>query len=262
MQDLKITIIQSDLHWQDADANLAMFEEKIWKIEGATDLIVLPEMFSTGFSMDAASLAEPVNFKSFKWMKQMAAQTGAVITGSVIIKDGGAYFNRLYWVEPDGSFDQYDKRHLFRMANEHEHYSAGTTRIIKNLKGWKICPLICYDLRFPVWSRNIEEGDLAFDLLLYVANWPAARSAAWDALLKARAIENLCYTIGVNRVGKDGKGIEYNGHSAVYDFKGEQMFFNEGDEILSSMSLSKESLNQFREKFPAHLDADDFIIKR
>jgi omega-amidase len=261
MQDLKVTIVQSDLHWQSSDANLAMFEEKIWKIEGQTDLIILPEMFSTGFSMDASSLAEPMNFKSFKWMKQQAAQTNAVITGSIIIKDGGNFYNRLFWVEPSGSYDYYDKRHLFRMAEEHHHYSPGNKRIIKSLKGWKVLPLICYDLRFPVWSRNRSlNGEPEYDLLLYVANWPAARITAWDSLLRARAIENLSFTIGVNRTGTDGKGIEYNGHSSVFNYKGEEIFSNEDEEVINTISLSIDELKSFRDKFPAYLDSDSFEI--
>lgn len=261
MQDLNVTIIQSDLHWQSADANLAMFEEKIWKIGKKTDLIILPEMFTTGFSMDVTLLAEPMNFRSFKWMKQQAAQTGAVITGSIIVKEEGKYYNRLFWVEPDGSYDYYDKRHLFRMADEHHYYSAGNKRLVKKLKGWNIMPLVCYDLRFPVWSRNRSEGDKPeYDLLLYVANWPAARIAAWDALLKARAIENLCYTAGVNRVGKDGKGIDYNGHSGIYDYKGETLFIRKGEETIHSQTLDYNALQAYRSKFPAYLDADNFQL--
>jgi omega-amidase len=262
MQDLKVTLIQSALHWQSIGANLAMFEEKIWQINEPTDLIVLPEMFNTGFTMDAKSVAEPMNFTTFKWMKQMAEQTDAVVTGSFIVKENHNYYNRLVWMRPDGSWSKYDKRHLFRMANEHEHFSGGQEIIIEEIKGWKICPLVCYDLRFPVWSRNKStNGELAYDLLLYVANWPAVRIDAWDTLLKARAIENLSYCLGVNRVGKDGNGIEYNGHSTVYGPKGEEIYFEAEKETIKTIVLSKKDLTKFREKFPAQLDADGFEVR-
>ncbi len=256
MQDLKLTLIQSDIHWHQIEANLAMFEEKIWQIEGETDIIVLPEMFSTGFTMET-SLAEPMNLTTFKWMKQMAAQTGAVVTGSFIVKDDGQAYNRLIWMQPDGVFMEYDKRHLFRMADEHNHFDFGKDRIVVEWKGWKICPLVCYDLRFPVWSRNLN---LEYDVLLYVANWPAVRVSAWDALLKARAIENVSYAVGLNRVGDDGNGIPYNGHSAAYSPKGETLVFSDQEELIS-LTLNAKDLFNFREKFPAHLDADGFEIK-
>jgi omega-amidase len=257
MQDLKISLIQSGLHWESPDANMAMFEEKIWKISEQTDIIILPEMFSTGFTMNAKELAEPMNYKACKWMKQQAAQAKAVVTGSVIIKEDGKFFNRLLWAEPDGQLFQYDKRHLFRMAEEDRTFSAGNKKLIREVKGWKIFPLICYDLRFPVWSRNVANE---YDLLIYVANWPQARSAAWKTLLKARAIENLSYCAGVNRVGEDGKGIIYSGDSQVISYKGEELF-NAGDqECIHTMSLSHDELRTFREKFPADLDADKFEI--
>lgn len=255
MQDLKLTLIQSDIHWHQVEANLAMFEEKIWQIEESTDIIVLPEMFQTGFTMDT-SLSEPMNFTTFKWMKQMAAQQKAVVTGSYIVKEGDKVYNRLLWMQPDGEYYTYNKRHLFRMADEHNHFNDGQSKTIIEWKGWKICPLVCYDLRFPVWSRNVN---LEYDLLLYVANWPAARISAWDALLKARAIENVAYSAGLNRVGEDGKSIAYNGHTGVYSFKGEELLFSEDDSILN-ITLNKSELDRFREKFPAHLDADDFDI--
>lgn len=257
MRDLNITFIQSELHWEQPAANLAMFEEKIWKIRDATDLIVLPEMFTTGFTMNAEALAEPMNLTTCKWMKQQAAQSKAVVTGSFIVKANGSYFNRLIWMEPNGNFDSYDKRHLFRMAREHEVYQSGVRRIIKELHGWKICPLICYDLRFPVWSRN---KDNEFDLLLFVANWPEARSLPWKVLLQARAIENLCYVGGVNRVGNDGNDIPYSGDSSLFNYKGEVLYSCKGKEETHSVSLSYLELKEFRKKFPAHLDADEFRI--
>ena len=235
---------------------MAMFEEKIWEIEGETDIIVLPEMFQTGFTMVHEGISEPMNLTTFKWMRQMAAQTKAVVTGSYIVREKSQVFNRLIWMQPDGVYKTYDKRHLFRMADEHHHFNGGKERLIVEWKGWKICPLICYDLRFPVWSRNVN---LEYDLLLYVANWPAARITAWDTLLKARAIENVSYALGLNRVGLDGKDIAYNGHSGVYSFKGETLLFSEEEAILN-ITLSKSDLGEFRTKFPAQLDADSFQI--
>ncbi len=256
-EDLKLSLIQSDIHWHEIGSNLAMFEEKIWQIQQPTDIIVLPEMFQTGFTMEHEGVSEPMNLTTFKWMKQMAAQKKAVVTGSYIVKAGGEVLNRLVWMQPDGNFKTYDKRHLFRMADEHHHFNEGTDRIIVECKGWKICPMICYDLRFPVWSRNVN---LAYDALLYVANWPAVRVNAWDTLLQARAMENVAYTVGLNRVGKDGKEIEYNGHSAAYSPKGETLAFSDTEEVIN-ITLSKSNLTDFREKFPAHMDADDFEIK-
>ena len=261
MQDLKVALIQSNLHWLQIDANLAMFEEKIWSISDQPDIIVLPEMFSTGFSMDAARLAEPPNSKTYRWMVQMSAQTNALLIGSYIVKSGSSNFNRLHAVTPDGNHFAYDKRHLFRMAEEHKYYEAGEKRIIVNWKGWNILPLICYDLRFPVWSRNTgTNGNLDYDLAFYVANWPAARVSAWDTLLKARAIENLSYCVGLNRVGTDGNGILYNGHSAVVDPKGKNILFIDDKEDIKTITLSAEELNEYREKFPAYLDSDQFTI--
>jgi predicted amidohydrolase len=239
-----------------------MFEEQIFSLPEPTDLIVLPEMFTTGFTMEAAAVAEPMNLTTFRWLKQMAAQTGAVVMGSYVVKENGRYLNRLIWMQPDGQFDVYDKRHLFRMAHEDRMYSAGTTRLIKEWKGWRICPLICYDLRFPVWSRNkqADSTEFAYDLLLYVANWPAARRNAWNTLLQARAIENLSYVVGVNRVGDDPKGNQYTGDSAVIDFKGEVLFRETDKEVVHQQTLSLESLTEFRSSFPANLDADDYSL--
>lgn len=264
MQDLNIALIQTDLHWQNPEANRAMLEEKIWNIDQKVDIIILPEMFSTGFTMKPKDVAEVMNLHTHKWMRQMAAQKNAVVTGSFVVKEKDLYFNRLIWMQPDVSYEYYDKRHLFRMAGEQEHYAGGSKRIIVNYKGWRICPLICYDLRFPVWSRNTEsshqEKKTAYDLLLYVANWPAVRIQAWDQLLAARAVENLCYVAAVNRVGEDGNGIPHNGHSQVISYKGDRMDFNEGEEKVISVTLSMDELIKFREKFPAHMDADDFDI--
>jgi predicted amidohydrolase len=262
MQDLKVTLIQSELHWQEIDANLAMFEEKIWSIKDTPDIIILPEMFSTGFTMETGKLAEPPNSKTYRWMAQMAAQTKALVIGSCIIKDGTSFYNRLHAVRPDKQYQYYDKRHLFRMAEEHNHYSQGSKKVIVEWKGWKILPLVCYDLRFPVWSRNTaKENVLDYDLAIYVANWPAVRISAWDTLLKARSLENLSYTIGVNRVGEDGNQIKYNGHSAIYDPKGDSLSYMVDREDIQTTSLSYDNLIAFREKFPAHFDSDTFEIK-
>ncbi|HLT82199.1 MAG TPA: amidohydrolase [Cyclobacteriaceae bacterium] len=263
MTDLNITIIQSDLHWEDIGANLATFEEKIWSIGGSTDIIILPEMFTTGFTMSAPRLAEMMNMRTTKWMRQMADQTGALMLGSFICNVRDRFYNRLLWMEPGGNFRTYDKRHLFRMAEEQKTYSAGESLLVGTWKGWRICPIVCYDLRFPVWSRNRYDHaskKLAYDLLVCVANWPTARIEAWDTLLRARAIENLCYVAGVNRVGTDGNRIEYNGHSSVVSPKGEPIFTLESVDTSKTIGLNANSLQAFRDKFPAYLDADEFSI--
>jgi len=259
--DLHIGLVQTDIFWKDKVANLAMLEEKIWEIEESIDLLILPEMFATGFSMDAKELAEPMNLTVTKWMKQMAAQLKATVTGSVIISENGYYYNRLLWVTQDGTVSCYDKRHLFRMAKEEQIYSAGEKLPIFELKGWKICPQICYDLRFPVWSRNQAlENEMAYDLIFYVASWPEVRISAWDALLPARAIENVSYSLGVNRIGVDGNGISYTGHSAVYDFKGSKIFDLAEMEIIKVVKLEADDLDTYRKKFPVWMDSDSFRI--
>jgi omega-amidase len=264
MQDLKITLIQSDVHWEDIEANLAMFEEKIWQIGATTDVIVLPEMFTTGFTMAAPRLAEHMNMRTTKWMRQMADQTGALILGSFVVTVHERYYNRLVWMEPGGNMKTYDKRHLFRMANEHKTYAQGESMLIGTWKGWRICPLICYDIRFPVWSRNRWDASskrLNYDLLIYVANWPMIRINAWDTLLRARAIENLSYVVGVNRIGSDGNDIEYNGHSSVISPKGDAIYTNEGTDASRTLELNAHSLQAFRDRFPAYVDADEFNIE-
>ncbi|WP_158859120.1 amidohydrolase [Lunatibacter salilacus] len=262
MENLKVAGIQSSVYWHDRGSNLAMFEEKIWELESAVDLIVLPEMFTTGFTMEAERVAEHMNMDTTKWMKQMASQTKAVITGSVVIREGEKYFNRLLWATPDGEVLHYDKRHLFRMAKEDAHYNMGTTQPIFDLKGWKILPQVCFDLRFPVWSRNraTKEGGFDYDFSFYVASWPAARSTAWDVLLPARAVENWCYTLGLNRVGTDGNEVAYNGHSGLYDFKGNRICFGGETEMTLLFTLNADQLHEYREKFPAWKDADAFRL--
>lgn len=263
MQDLKVAFIQSQLHWHNPSANRAMFEEKIWEIDAPVDLIILPEMFTTGFSMDAAAQAEVMNTTTVKWMQQIAAQSGAVVTGSVIIKDQGKYYNRLIWMRPDGSWIHYDKRHLFRNAGEHQFYLPGKEKLIVELKGWRICPLICYDLRFPVWSRNSFIDDkAAYDLIIYVANWPDKRVNAWDSLLQARAIENLSYSIGVNRIGTDENNVDYCGHSAIYNFKGDIIHAPSEKEETVIADLEYQPMKEFRSRFPFYLDADKFDIRK
>jgi omega-amidase len=264
MNDLRLTAIQTALHWEDPVANRAMLEEKIWKIGEPTDVILLPEMFTTGFTMNAAPVAEAMNLHTTRWLTQMADQTGALLLGSVIIRESsGKYVNRLIWAEPGGTVKTYDKRHLFRMAQEHTVYSAGSQRLIGHWKGWKICPLVCYDLRFPVWSRNrfdAETRSLEYDLLVYVANWPQPRVSAWDALLKARAIENLSFVAGVNRVGSDPLGTVYNGHSAVLDPRGNPVWYGGEAETVQTVTLDATLLREHRERFPAYLDADDYRL--
>ncbi|MDW7695560.1 amidohydrolase [Flammeovirgaceae bacterium SG7u.111] len=258
MDILKVTLIQTELYWESPSANLAHLEELIWGNRLETDLIILPEMFTTGFTMNAAKLAEPMNLSTFKWMAQMAKQTGACMVGSYIVKEKGEFFNRLVWMQPNGNYSTYDKRHSFRMAKEHEVYSAGTERLVVELKGWKISPLICYDLRFPVWSRNNSED--MYDLLLYVANWPQRRQSAWQTLLPARAVENLAYSIGVNRIGEDGNRIAYGGGSQVCDYLGNRLADLQEEELVKTVELDGAKLQRYREKFPAQLDADKFEI--
>jgi len=257
-KNLNIAIIQANLVWEDVDKNLVLFSEKIQLIDENIDLIVLPEMFSTGFSMNAGNLAEPPQGTAFKWMQEIARKRKVAVTGSVIVKENNNYYNRLYFVFPDATFKTYDKRHTFTLAGEDKTYTAGTERLIVEYKGWKICPLICYDLRFPVWARNTVD----YDLLLYVANWPETRINAWDILLQARAIENMSYCIGVNRTGTDGNKYRYNGHSAVYDCLGKALFKNDqASEFTQVVGLEKSHVSETREKLKFLHDRDSFILK-
>jgi len=258
MQDLIIAGIQSELHWEDIDANLAMFSEKIDSISENVDLIILPETFSTGFSMNH-SIAESMDEKAVTWIVKKAKERKCCITGSILIKENDEYFNRMIIAKEDGNYLTYDKRHLFSFAKEDKYFSSGEKRLVFELKGWRICPLICYDLRFPVWSKNNEEIDLYF----YVANWPAVRSNAWDILLKARAIENVSYVTGINRVGFDFTNKHYGGNSSIIDFKGQSIFdFPLDKNHIELSTLNKQKLNDFRAKFPALNDGDNFEIKR
>lgn len=258
MNSLKVTLIQANLHWENPEANRVMFSEKIDSLKEQTDIILLPEMFTTGFSMNAATLAEPMNGPTLQWMQEYSLKTGAAVAGSIIVKENGEFFNRLLWVEGSGTLQYYDKRHTFTLAGEHRVYSSGNRKLVFSYKGWSICPLICYDLRFPVWARNVEH----YDLLLYLANWPAKRIAAWDALLKARAIENMAYCIGVNRIGLDGNGHSYVGHSAVYDSLGSQVSRDDWDvEFVQTITLDKNDLEEQRNHLQFLNDQDQFTLK-
>jgi omega-amidase len=295
MSDLNITLIQNELHWEDKARNLAHSAQLIHAVKETTDIIVLPEMFSTGFSMQPEKFAEDMNGETVKWMQQQAKEKNAVVTGSIIIEEknslhtssvpqsgtpspkekenGSAYFNRLIWAQPDGNIFHYDKRHLFGLSNEHEHYSAGNKKLLVEWKGWKICPLICYDLRFPVWCRNrqqlgkpalpLSKGELEgdYDLLLFVANWPERRNTAWKTLLQARAIENQSYVAGVNRIGNDGNEIYHSGDSSLIDPMGDVVFTQAALPFVKTFTLTKERLNFVREKLPFLNDADTFDIR-
>ena len=256
MSTLNVTIVQTDLLWHDAAGNCEKFVAAIEGLQDPANLIVLPEMFTTGFSMDAPDLAETMDGESVTWMRDMATRHDASVCGSLIITEDQQYYNRFICASPAGDIQCYDKRHLFRLANEQNHYAPGTELLTFELKGWRICPMVCYDLRFPVWSRNRD----AYDLLLYVANWPNRRHHAWATLLRARAIENLSYVAGVNRTGTDGNDIPYDGGSSVIDYLGEDLA-NLGDrEGTASVVLDREDLTAFRERFAFHKDADSFTL--
>lgn len=266
MRDLKITLVQSDLHWEDRALNLQHFDSHLKNIREQSDIVVLCEMFTTGFSMDPERVAEehhPDEMETLNWMRRWAAKLDAVITGSVSVLESGKYYNRLYWVLPDGRINTYDKRHLFSFAGEDQAYSEGQDRIIEEWRGWKICPLICYDLRFPVWSRNVLlDGEPAYDVLIYVANWPEVRREPWIKLLAARAIENQVYVVACNRVGFDGNGHAYSGDSSVIDPRGAYVYESPlRQEDVCTVTLLAEPLRDFRSKFPVLKDADPFDLK-
>jgi len=259
MSSLRVTLVQQPLAWHDPQANRARFEELLLPLAGRTDLAVLPETFTTGFSMEVERIAEPTAGASAAWLMRLAATLDAAVTGSVVTLEAGRYYNRLLWATPGGELRHYDKRHLFRMGHEHQHFTAGAEAWTVPWRGLRICPLVCYDLRFPVFSRR--RAALDYDLLLYVANWPAARAAAWRALLPARAIENQAYVVGVNRVGADGRGVPYAGDSVVLDFLGRPLAEAGGGAALLTVELDAAQLAAFRESFPAHLDADRFSLE-
>jgi len=261
MQDLNLTIIQTSLYWNDRDRNISMFENYLSQIQQA-DLIVFPEMFNTGFVVEPETAAETMEGPTVKWLKNKAAEKNCVLTGSLIIRENGNYFNRLIWARPDGTLEKYDKRHLFSMGGEGEHFSPGRQKIVVEINGWNVCPLVCYDLRFPVWSKNKNiNRQHEFDVLIYVANWPQARNHAWKSLLTARAIENQCYVVGVNRIGKDGNEIIYSGDSIVLDAKGWPLtHFPPNEVTIESTCLKAQELIDFRKAFQVNLDWDDFSI--
>jgi len=277
MSTLTLTIIQTKLHWEDKGSNLRMLREKIFAITEKTEIVVLPEMFSTGFSMKPETLAESMDGDTVNWMKEIAVERKIILTGSVIIKEsipgdeGDHFYNRLIWMLPNGQFGYYDKRHRFAYAGENNHYTAGTKRLIASVKGWKVNLQVCYDLRFPVWARQssrlipgqgtAEQALLEYDLLIYVANWPERRNIAWKTLLQARAIENQCYVVGVNRVGNDGNNISHSGDSMIIDPLGEILYHKKDDEDIFTLTLDRDHLQVIREKFPFWRDADSFTIK-
>lgn len=268
MSSLSFTLIQSNLFWEDKLANLKLLEQKILSIKEKTEVTILPEMFSTGFTMNAEKLAEPMTGETVAWMKRIAIQKKIILTGSIIVEEGGKYFNRLIWMQPNGQFGFYDKRHLFGFAGEHEKFTEGNKRFMASVNGWKINLQICYDLRFPVWARQTSfpgllserEREFEYDVLINVANWPKARTSHWKTLLTARAIENQCYAIGVNRVGEDGNNVVYPGNSMVINALGETLYCKEIDEDIFTITLNKEELSAIRHKFPFSKEADEFRI--
>lgn len=254
---LRVSIVQTDLIWGDVDANLQIISNKLSCLKSKTDLIVLPEMFSSGFMMENKAEIAPKAKFTIDWMINQSKELNATILGSIIVEEKGQYYNRLLCTNSEGIISSYDKRHLFRMGEEQLHFSAGNAKVIFNIGKWRIRPLVCYDLRFPVWSRNTND----YDLLLYVANWPEARRDVWKTLLKARALENLSYTVGVNRIGKDGMGLSYAGDSVLLDARGKELGkCSEYSEEIQTVELDLTDLQKFRAKFPVHLDADSFQI--
>ena len=261
MSSLTITLIQTNLFWEDKKANLQMFQQKIESVKEKTEIVILPEMFNTGFSMKPELFAEKMDGTTVEWMKRISAEKKIILTGSLMIKEEGRYYNRLLWILPNGEYGVYDKRHLFAYADEHTHYSAGNKKLIASVKGWKINLQVCYDLRFPVWARQAPgELENKYDLLINVANWPEKRSLAWQTLLRARAIENQCFVAGVNRVGVDGNNISYNGASTIIDPLGEIIYQKDKEEDIFTYTLEKEIVTETRNHFPFWKDADDFII--
>jgi predicted amidohydrolase len=264
MQALTVTLVQGATRWHDAPANRDYYGDLVRRAAGQSDLIVLPETFLSGFSNDTGVSAEVMDGEGVTWLRALAAEVGAVLCGSLAIREGGTVFNRLLWMRPDGTHEQYDKRHLFRMAGEHTRYGGGDERLIVELNGWRILPQVCYDLRFPVWLRNRRreeaEGGMDYDLALFVANWPAPRRQPWRTLLRARAIENLCCVVGVNRVGVDGNDLPYAGDSVAIDPVGEPLLELGAQEQVATVRFDPAALLAHRERFPAWMDADDFTL--
>jgi predicted amidohydrolase len=265
IDDLRVSLVQADTVWHEPVANRALYGGLIADLAGKTDLVVLPETFTSGFSNEAIARAETMRGPSVAWMRDQAVALGAVVTGSLQIREGDSVFNRLLWATPDGELQHYDKRHLFRMAGEHERYAGGRGRLTVELNGWRVCPLVCYDLRFPVFLRNrfgVEAADrFDYDLLVFVANWPAARRHAWSTLLRARAIENLACVAAVNRVGSDGNGIDYAGDSVGLNELGQPLVECGAQPQVVTVDFSAGALRRHRERFPAQLDADAFDLR-
>lgn len=266
MKDLTVTLVQPQLHWEDKDANLQMLEQQLRSIPTSTNVVVLPELFSTGFSMAPERLAEPMDGPTVAWMRRLAAELRVILTGSIIIADTDAatgalhYYNRLIWMLPNGQCGTYDKRHRFAYAGENEHYTAGNKRLIAAVNGWRLNLQVCYDLRFPVWARQATAAAPEYDVLVYVANWPERRSHAWRTLLQARAIENQCYVVGVNRVGADGKGIAHSGNSMVVDPLGEILYEAVDTAAVHTLTLNGAHLQGVRQQLPFLKDGDFFTI--
>lgn len=260
MSSLGVTIIQTSLYWENKEANLQMFTEKIKNIS-KTSIIILPEMFSTGFSMQPQKFAEDMNGTTVTWMRNIAAEKKMIIAGSIIIHEDDHFYNRLIWMLPNGEYGYYDKRHLFAYGDENNHYTPGDKRLIASVNGWKINLQVCYDLRFPVWSRQQANDKPEYDVLVYVANWPERRNHAWKTLLAARAIENQCYVIGVNRTGNDGNNVYHSGNSSVINALGEVLYHKAHDEDIYTIQLDKQHLEETRSKFPFWKDADKFLIQ-
>ncbi len=262
MNPLSVSLIQSSLHWENKEANLSSFEEKISLLKGKTQVVFLPEMFSTGFSMRPNQLAENMEGPTVTWMKNIAAANRIILCGSVIIQENENYYNRLLWILPNGETGVYDKRHLFGFAGEDQHYAAGIKRLIASVNGWRFNLQVCYDLRFPVWARQQQkESNPEYDVLVYLANWPERRRQAWMTLLQARAIENQCYVIGVNRVGEDGNTIYHSGDSMIIDPMGEIVFTERDKEIAYTYQLNQEKLQSVRQQLPFLKDGDRFLIQ-
>ena len=255
-QILNIAALQTTLIWENPEANRALLQDKIKLVNEETDVLFLPEMFTSGFTMNASLVAESMKGDSIEWLKNLASEKNMAIGGSLVIVENGNFYNRFVFVTPNGSVEYYDKRHTFTLAGEHEVYASGEKKLIINYKDWKICPQICYDLRFPVWARNVED----YDVLVYVANWPKKRIKAWDILLQARAIENMSYCIGVNRIALDGNGYEYTGHSAVYNPLGEELIHTKSDETIYA-TLHKNEIDTYRNGLKFLNDRDQFTVK-
>jgi predicted amidohydrolase len=263
LRPLRVSLVQGATRWHDASGNRDYYGALVRPLAGGTDLVVLPETFLSGFTNETLGNAETMDGEGLRWMRALAADVGAVVTGSLVVREGERCVNRLVWMRPDGTFEHYDKRHLFRMAGEHERYACGDRRLVVGIAGWRICPMVCYDLRFPVWSRNRYDRTAQrfdYDALVYVANWPSARREPWRTLLRARAIENWCYVVGVNRVGVDGNELHYAGDSVVADFAGQALLDLGPQEQVATVRLDPSVLAAHRERFPAWMDADDFTI--